>query len=155
MDSSVFRDLEASAKTAEPHENGADTSVLCCRARTQKDLLLSSAKQVPWMVETLNLPRDVILRVITSYPDLLNLSTEKNLGPTIQFFYDEMGASREEVSEVVARGGKALLYSLEKRWKPRVARIRAKGVTPCFHDHWKPIANRSPAKFDEWLATLQ
>lgn len=107
------------------------------------------------MVETLNLPKDVILRVITNCPDLLNLSTEKNLGPTIQFFYDEMGASREEVSEVVASSGKALMYSLEKRWKPRVARIRAKGVPPCFHAHWKHIANRNPAKFDEWLNTLQ
>lgn len=106
------------------------------------------------MVENLNLPRAVVLEVITGCPDLLNLSTERNLGPTIQFFYDEMGASKEEVSEMVAGGGKALMYSLEKRWRARAARIREQGVTPCFRDHWKAIANRTPAKFDDWLETL-
>lgn len=106
------------------------------------------------MVENLNLPRHVVLSVITSCPDLLNLSTERNLGPTIQFFYDEMGASREEVSEMVAASGKPLMYSLEKRWKARVAMVRARGVTPSFRHHWKHIANRTPAKFEEWLETL-
>lgn len=106
------------------------------------------------MVENLNLPRAVVLEVITGCPDLLNLSTERNLGPTIQFFYEEMGASKEEVSEMVAASGKALMYSLEKRWRARVARIRERGVTPCFRDHWKPIANRTPARFDDWLETL-
>lgn len=110
--------------------------------------------KVPWMVETLNLPRDTVLEVITGCPDLLNLNTERNLGPTIQFFYDEMGASKEEVSAMVASSGKALAYSLEKRWKARAARIREKGVTPCFRDHWKAIANRVPASFDAWLETL-
>lgn len=106
------------------------------------------------MVENLNLPRSVVLKIITSCPDILNLSTEKNLGPTVQFFYDEMGASQKEVSEMAASNSKALVYSLEKRWKARVARIRDKGVTPRFRDHWKPIANQTPIKFDAWLEKL-
>lgn len=106
------------------------------------------------MVENLSLSRAVVLEVIVGCPDLLNLSTERNLGPTIQFFYDEMGASEEEVSEMVAAGGRALLYSLEKRYRVRVARIRERGITPCFRDHWQAVANRTPVKFDDWLETL-
>lgn len=106
------------------------------------------------MVDNLNLPRETVLEVITACPDLLNLSTEKNLGPTIQFFYDEMGASKEEVSAMVVSSGRALAYSLEKRWKARAARIREKGVTPCFRDHWRLIAHQVPANFDAWLETL-
>lgn len=106
------------------------------------------------MVKNLDLPRSVVLKIITSCPDILNLSTEKNLGPTIQFFYDEMGASRKEVSEMAASNSRAMLYSLEKRWKARVARIRDKGVAPLFRDHWRPVANLTPPKFDAWLDRL-
>lgn len=105
-------------------------------------------------MKNLHLPREAVLRIVTGCPDLLNLSTERNLGPTIQFFYDEMGATEDEVSAMAVSNSRSLTYSLEKRWKVRAARIREKGVTPRFRDHWKPIANRVPEKFDAWLDTL-
>lgn len=102
----------------------------------------------------LGISKEQVLVIIQKAPVLLIADTHVNLRPTLKFFVEEMGASSDDVVEAVLANPKVLIYSLEKRWKPRVAAMRDLGVTPIFKQHWRPVANRTPAKFSEWLGNL-
>lgn len=110
--------------------------------------------KIPWLERELGLSKEEVVAVVVRAPDLLRLDTEENLGPTLRFLHEELGASRKDVAETAQSNAKFLAASLEKRWKPRVAAIRAMGVTPNFNYHWKSIVNHTPQRFEEWLDDL-
>lgn len=90
--------------------------------------------------------RDIVLK----YPQVLNLSVEKNLGLKIRFFTDVLQGSLGDVRDVIAGSPAILGYSLANRLKPRVEVLRSIGVEPVFSEHVWLISSYSDLRFSKW-----
>lgn len=89
--------------------------------------------------------------IIVTYPQLLGLSLEDNLRPTVEFFLSEDGADLavSQLRYFVSYQPAILAYSLEKRIKPRIQRMRDAGIRL---EYSPPvIMSYTDSKFDVWL----
>ena len=91
--------------------------------------------------------------VLVTFPQLLGLSVEDNLRPTIDFLqlptvHDGAGLSKEDLKEFVLYQPSLLAYSLEGRIKPRVRRLNDSSIR---FDYCPPyLMSYSDTKFDQW-----
>lgn len=90
--------------------------------------------------------RDIVIK----YPQVLNLSVEKNLGLKIRFFTDVLQGSLEDVRDAITGSPVILGYSLAKRLNPRVQVLRSIGVEPVFSEHVWLISSYSDLRFSKW-----
>ena len=72
----------------------------------------------------------------------------------VAFFCEEMGASLEDLREVLPTSPNLLLVSVELALAPRVAAMKDAGVSVSFSLHWNEVAfgPRGDA-FDAWVAS--
>ena len=90
--------------------------------------------------------RDIVLK----YPQVLNLSVEKNLRLKIHFFTQVLGASDRDVRDAIVASPSILGYSLTKRLNPRVKVMRSIGVEPVFNEHLWLVSSYSNLRFSKW-----
>ncbi|CAM9431374.1 unnamed protein product [Choristocarpus tenellus] len=108
--------------------------------------------KVRWLQDKLQLPREEALSLLLSYPELFGASADTNLGPTIDFFVEDMGATLEDLRKAMMEGtGRVLASSLSGRLRPRVELLRSVGINPSFNDHWKILVMATEAKFRRWF----
>ena len=79
-------------------------------------------------------------------PQLLGLSLEHNLQPKITFLKNEIGLVK--LKEFVVYQPALLAYSLEKRIRVRIEKMKEKGI--CFGYCQPYLMSVSDAKFDSW-----
>lgn len=101
--------------------------------------------------QALNASRAEVRYIVIKYPQVFNLSIEKNLRLKIDFFVNELQGSLEEFRYIVVGTPSLLGYSLTKRMHPRVKVIRAVGVEPNIIDHIWLVSSSSGLRFSKWL----
>jgi mTERF domain-containing protein len=99
--------------------------------------------KLDFLVESLGLEGSDLRTIIVSYPQILGLSLPNNLMPKVNFFLDaeessgdyaeahrsiRCGLSKDQLREFVLYQPALLAYSLEKRLRPRIARMQEKNI---------------------------
>ena len=85
----------------------------------------------------------------------LQCNIERNLKPTLEFFLHDLSGEAEEVRDIVTSNPRLLGASIEKRLRPRVARMLSRGVVATFSEHRWVLAIRTDAFFDQWVEQLE
>jgi hypothetical protein len=100
--------------------------------------------KLDFLVESLGLEGSDLRTIIVSYPQVLGLSLQNNLKPKVDFFLDaeesggdfseirsplRCGLSKDQLREFVLYQPALLAYSLEKRLRPRIARMQEKNIS--------------------------
>lgn len=93
--------------------------------------------------------------MMVKWPGLFTCNVERNLKPTLEFFLDDLSGDSEEVRDIITSNPRLLGASIEKRLRPRVARMLNKGVVATFSEHRWMLAIRTDAFFDQWLEGLE
>ncbi|CAN0112004.1 unnamed protein product, partial [Scytosiphon promiscuus] len=88
-----------------------------------------------WLEQELMLDPPQVKRVLSRCPSVFAYSAERNLVPTLEFFLDELGATKRQVRRAVSKQPRLLGMSLENRLVPRLQQIRKAGVTPSWELH--------------------
>ena len=115
---------------------------------------LSEENVVPkmeFLQQTLELSAGELRDILVTYPQLLGLSLDGNLRPTVQFLLSDDGAdlSVSQLSYFVSYQPALLAYSLEKRIIPRIERMRDAGIRL---EYSPPvIMSYTDSRFDIWL----
>ena len=109
------------------------------------------APKLEFLQQALKLSTDELRDILVTYPQLLGLSLDDNLRPTVEFLMSNNGADLtvSQLSYFVSYQPALLAYSLEKRIKPRMERMREANIrleysTPV-------IMSYTDKKFDRWL----
>ena len=115
---------------------------------------LSEENVVPkmeFLQQTLELGAGELRDILVTYPQLLGLSLEGNLRPTVEFLLSEEGADLTvaQLRYFVSYQPALLAYSLEKRIIPRIERMRNASIRL---EYSPPvIMSYTDSKFDIWL----
>ena len=115
---------------------------------------LSEENVVPkmeFLQQTLELSAGELRDILVTYPQLLGLSLEGNLRPTVEFLLSDDGADLTvpQLSYFVSYQPALLAYSLENRIRPRIERMREAGIRL---EYSPPvIMSYTDSKFDIWL----
>jgi len=115
---------------------------------------LSEQNIVPkmeFLQQSLKLSTGELRDILVTYPQLLGLSLESNLHPTVEFLLSDNGAhlTVSQLGYFVSYQPAILAYSLEKRIKPRIERMRDAGIRL---EYSPPvIMSYTDEKFDIWL----
>ena len=107
--------------------------------------------KMEFLQQTLELSAGELRDILVTYPQLLGLSLEGNLRPTVQFFLSDDGADLtvSQLGYFVSYQPALLAYSLEKRIRPRIDRMRDAGIRL---EYSPPvIMSYTDSKFDIWL----
>ncbi|CBJ33384.1 conserved unknown protein [Ectocarpus siliculosus] len=113
--------------------------------------LKNMAWKARWLEEELLLDHIEVKKVFVRCPSVLAYSAERNLVPTLEFFLDELGATRQQVREAVTKQPRLLGMSLERRLRPRLQIIRQAGFTPSWELHHRVMLFASDVVFGRWL----
>lgn len=92
--------------------------------------------------------REEARSIVFKYPQVLNLSVEKNLRLKLDFFKKELHGSEKEVRDAIIGSPTLLGYSLTNRLHPRIKVLRSAGVNPTFSDHVWLIASYTGLRFN-------
>ncbi|KAL7538085.1 hypothetical protein ACHAXR_008285 [Thalassiosira sp. AJA248-18] len=123
--------------------------------------------KIDFLSESLGLNELELRAIIVSYPQILGLSLENNLTPKINFFLgadirdDNSSTSRmsgdincvlskDQLKEFVIYQPALLAYSLEKRIKPRMSKMKDNNIF--FYYCPKNLMSYTDQKFDSWLS---
>lgn len=98
------------------------------------------SSKLEFLRESLGLDPPELRAVVVSYPQVLGLSLENNLRVKVEFFLGGgggagadgaigCGLSREQLKEFVLYQPALLAYSLEKRLRPRIARMQEMNIS--------------------------
>ena len=68
--------------------------------------------------------RDKMGAMVASFPQLLSLSVDDNLRPTVRYLQDEVGVSRDKLGGMVAQFPQLLAYSVDDNLRPTVRYLR-------------------------------
>lgn len=110
------------------------------------------ASTTAWLRQGLGMSDDQAAAVVRKESRLLLRSIEV-LQSKVDFFKEEMGASLEDISEVLLSSPNVLLVSIELVLEGRVEAMRRAGVEPCFALHWNSVAfGPTGEDFDDWVA---
>lgn len=90
-------------------------------------------------------------KIISKFPAVLNLSVDKNLQLTLDFFTEELRGSSEAVRDAIVKTPTLLGYSLPKRIKPRFQVMRSAGIEPSFTEHVWHVTSYTGLRFSRWL----
>lgn len=101
--------------------------------------------------QALDASREEARDVVVKYPQVLNLSMDKNLRLKIDFFTKELQGLPEDVRGAIVGSPSILGYSLAKRIKPRVEVIRLVGVEPKFNQHIWLVSSYAELSFSKWV----
>lgn len=104
------------------------------------------AHKLAFLQDALDLTRDETEILIETYPQVLGLSVDNNLSPTISFLREHL--SVEELREFCLYQPALLGYSLEKRLKPRIAQMNAVDIKMSYAPAY--LMSLTDAKFDLW-----
>lgn len=108
-----------------------------------------------WLEERLELSQANLRDIVLGYPGVLELSLETNLKPTVTFFADALGDSKNVdalLAGLLCDSPRLLEYNLNKRLIPRFARVKdllngnAIDVASL-----RAIATKTNSRFEEWL----
>lgn len=112
-------------------------------------LTLASTKKC--LCRSLGVKEDEALAIVGRDARLLLRSTEV-LESKVEFFRQEMGATLQDLREVLLSSPNILLVSLEMVLAPRVTALRRAGVSPSFNLHWNTLAfGPRGDEFDQWV----
>ena len=82
-----------------------------------------------WIQQSLSLTEDGLTAFIKKCPFVLCCNIEKNLEPTLNFYIDALNDDEEEaVIYLITQNPTLLIYSLEKRLKPRLQETLRAGI---------------------------
>ena len=115
---------------------------------------LSEENIVPkmeFLQQTLELSAGELRDILVTYPQLLGLSLEGNLRPTVEFLLNDDGADLtvSQLRYFMSYQPALLAYSLEKRIRPRIERMRDAGIRL---EYSPPVLmSYTDSKFDIWL----
>lgn len=101
--------------------------------------------------QALHASREDAGTIVFKYPQVLNLSVEKNLRLKIDFFTKELQGLPEDVRDVVVGSPTILGYSLTKRLRPRLEVMRSTGVEPKFAAHIWFVSSYTGVQFNKWI----
>lgn len=87
-------------------------------------------------LQELRANREEAISIVFKYPQVLNLSVDKNLRQKLVFFKKELLGSEKEVRDAIIGSPTLLGYSLTNRLYRRVQVLRSAGVNPTFRDVW-------------------
>lgn len=110
------------------------------------------ASTTAWLQQGLGMSDGQALDVVRKEARLLLRSAEV-LQSKVDFFKNEMGATLEDIREVVLSSPNVLLVSIDLVLEGRVEAMRRAGVEPCFALHWNSMAfGPAGEDFDDWVA---
>lgn len=101
--------------------------------------------------QALHATREEACGIVFKYPQVLNLSIEKNLKKKIDYYGGELNGSKEDVRDAVLGSPTLLGYSLSKRLNPRVKVMRSINVKPNFAEHVWLINSYTELRFSKWV----
>lgn len=105
-----------------------------------------------WLRQGLGMSDGQAVDVVRKEARLLLRSIEV-LQSKVDFFKNEMGATLEDIREVLLSSPNVLLVSIELVLEGRVKAMRRAGVEPCFALHWNSVAfGPTGEDFDDWVA---
>lgn len=87
-------------------------------------------------MQELRANREEARSIVLKYPQVLNLSVDKNLRRKLDFFKRELRGSEKEIRDAIIGSPTLLGYSLTNRLHRRVKVLRSAGVNPSFSDVW-------------------
>jgi len=107
--------------------------------------------KMAYLKEALELSTSELRNVLVTFPQVLGLSLEKNLQPTIEFLLSEDGAELDVkyLKYFVLYQPALLAYSLDNRIRPRIRRMKASGISFAYSP--PTIMSYTNNAFDEWL----
>lgn len=103
------------------------------------------------MTQALHASREEASGVVFKYPQVLNLSIDKNLKKKMEFYRGELNGSQEDIRGAVLGSPTLLGYSLSNRLNPRVKVMRSVGVQPNFVDHVWLVSSYTDLRFSKWV----
>lgn len=106
------------------------------------------------IAQGLSASREEAISIIFKYPQVLNLSVDKNLKPKLDFFKRELGGSEKEVHDAIIGSPTLLGYSLSARLNRRVEVLRSVGVVPSFRDHLWLISSSTGLRFNRTIEKI-
>lgn len=102
--------------------------------------------KVDYLKQTLKLSSEEIRGVLLTFPQILGLSINYNLKPTIEFYSTCL--TKAELKEFFLYQPSLLAYSLEKRIRPRIELMNAKGIAFAYSPPY--LMSLSDDKFQQW-----
>ena len=96
--------------------------------------------------QSLELTREEMECVVESYPQVLGLSLENNLKPTIRYLQTYL--SEEQLRDFVLYQPALLAYSLPKRIRPRLERMKDMDIAFAYAPAY--LMSMTDRKFDQW-----
>lgn len=99
-------------------------------------------------MQELGANREEARSIVFKYPQVLNLSLDKNLREKLDFFKRELHGSEKEVRDAILGSPTLLGYSLTNRLNRRVEVLRSVGVSPTFSDHVWVITSYTRLRFN-------
>lgn len=107
--------------------------------------------KIDFLRTAMALKEDEMRDLLVTYPQILGLSLEGNLIPTVAFLLDEDGAglTREQLNYFVLYQPALVAYSLANRIRPRIERMSACGISLSYSP--PGIMSYTNSQFDEWL----
>ena len=106
------------------------------------------------VAQGLTASREEAVSIIFKYPQLLNLSIDKNLKLKLDFFKGELGGSDKEVRDAIIGSPTLLGYSLKARLRRRVEVLRLLGVAPSFEEHVWLISSSTGLRFNRTVEKM-
>jgi hypothetical protein len=111
--------------------------------------LLQTKVQFFQMPEYLDMNTTELQIMITSFPQVLGLSVERNLRPKVMFLLTQMPAGT--LKEWICYQPSLLAYSLTNRIQPRVAMLQQHDIALCYSPPY--LMSFPDTKFLAWYAT--
>lgn len=107
--------------------------------------------KMAYLKEALELSTSELRNVLVTFPQVLGLSLEKNLQPTIEFLLSQDGAELDVkyLKYFVLYQPALLAYSLDNRIRPRIRRMKKSGISFAYAP--PTIMSYTNSTFDEWL----
>lgn len=127
--------------------------------------------KISFLSESLGIKNFELRTVVLTYPQILGLSVESNLTPKMYFFLDpkefdsesvvalqndesnfvNCALTKSELKDFVLYQPALLAYSLEKRLKPRIKRMRTYNISFLYSP--RNIMSYTDEKFNAWLSS--
>ena len=115
---------------------------------------ISQSPPLSVVAQGLSASREEAVSIIFKYPQLLNLSIDKNLKLKLDFFKGELGGSDKEVRDAIIGSPTLLGYSLKARLRRRVEVLRLLGVAPSFEEHVWLISSSTGLRFNRTVEKM-
>jgi mTERF domain-containing protein len=103
-------------------------------------------EKMNFLKTVLELDTEELRFLLTSFPQVLGLSVDQNLQPTLEFLLQHLDV--DKLREFLAYQPSLLAYSLEKRLRPRIELLQENSISFAYSPPY--LMSLTDAKFQQW-----